>query len=346
MSDIQTRIIGRCGRITFTREAALNALSPAMSQAIETALIAWENDPQVTMLVIDAAGDRAFCAGGDIADIYRHGTKGNFDFARRFWAQEYRMNAKIANYPKPVAAFMQGFTMGGGVGVGCHGALRIVGESSQMAMPEVGIGLIPDVGGTLLLARAPGRLGEYLGLTAARMDGSDAIHAGFADHFIPEAAWPALIQALEQSGDPSLIAQAAQPPAPSKLAQNAPAINAAFAGETPQAILDALGDDPFSTSARKPLLRNAPLAMAATLRMIRNARAFTTLEEALTQEYCYTYRAQEQGDFLEGVRAQIIEKDRNPKWKHASLGDVSEAQINEMLAPLGAYSLDLTGENS
>jgi enoyl-CoA hydratase len=344
MNDISIRVIGKAGRITFTREAALNALSPAMSEAIEAALIAWENDPKIEMLIIDAAGDRAFCAGGDIADIYRHGTTGDHDFARRFWAQEYRMNARIANYPKPVAAFMQGFTMGGGVGVGCHGALRIVGETTQLAMPEVGIGLIPDVGGTLLLARAPGHIGEYLGLTATRMDAADAIFAKFADYFIPEAEWPALIAALEQSADPALITQAAQPPAASKLAQNAQAIDAAFGKETPQDILDALGEDPFGTSARKPLLRNAPLAMAATLQMIRNARAFKSIEEALAQEYCYTYRAQAQGDFLEGVRAQIIEKDRNPRWKHASPSDVSTAQIAEMLAPWGADSLDLTGE--
>lgn len=346
MSDIHTRISGRAGRITFTREAALNALSPEMSEAIEAALIAWQENPAVEILVIDAAGDRAFCAGGDIADIYRHGTKGDHDFARRFWAQEYRMNAKIANYPKPIATFMQGFTMGGGVGVGCHGALRVVGESSQIAMPEVGIGLIPDVGGTLLLARAPGRIGEYLGLTAARMDGADAIHAGFADHFIPEADWPALISALEQTGDPALISQAAQPAAPSNLAQNAPAIDAAFRGETPEEILSALGEDPFSVSVRKPLMRNAPLAMVATLKMIRNARNFTTIEEALTQEYCYTYRAQAQGDFLEGVRAQIIEKDRNPKWKHATPSEVSAAQVAEMLSSLGPNDLNLTGEIS
>lgn len=344
MSDVHIRKSGRAGRITFTREAALNALNPEMSIALEGALDAWRDDPEVVLVIIDAAGDRAFCAGGDIADIYHHGTKGDYDFARIFWAQEYRVNAKIANYPKPVVSFMQGFTMGGGVGIGCHGSHRIVGETSQMAMPEVGIGLIPDVGGTLLLARAPGRLGEYLGLTAARMKAADALYAGFADHFIPEAAWPALIQALETAGDPDLISATAQQPGASDLAENTPAINAAFQGETAQDILDALGDDPFSASARKPLMRNAPLAMAATLQMIRNAREFTTIEQALEQEYRYTYRAQAQGDFLEGVRAQIIEKDRSPKWHHASISDVTEAEIAEMLAPLGAETLNLNGD--
>jgi enoyl-CoA hydratase len=140
--------------------------------------------------VIDAAGDKAFCAGGDIAEMYATGTAGDFDYGRRFWADEYRMNAKLFNFPKPVVTFLQGFTMGGGVGVGCHGSHRIVGDSSQIAMPECGIGLVPDVGGSLILARAPGRLGEYLGTTAARMGPGDAIHAGFADYYIPEDAGP------------------------------------------------------------------------------------------------------------------------------------------------------------
>ncbi|MDP3860189.1 MAG: enoyl-CoA hydratase/isomerase family protein, partial [Phaeovulum sp.] len=189
MSDIVTRIEGRAGRITFARPAALNALSHPMALAIEAALDAWRHEPAVALVLIDAEGERAFCAGGDIAAMYHACKAGEFATSRAFWRDEYRMNAKIAEYPKPVVAFMQGFVMGGGVGVGGHARLRIVGETTQMAMPESGIGLIPDVGGSLLLSRAPGRLGEYLGLTGARMRAADAILAGFADIFLPEEGW-------------------------------------------------------------------------------------------------------------------------------------------------------------
>ena len=190
MSDILIRKIGRAGRITLNRPDALNALTYAMIHDIEAALDAWRDDDEVALVVIDAAGEKAFSAGGDIAEMYRTGTAGDFAYGRTFWADEYRVNAKIAEYPKPYVAFMQGFTMGGGVGVSCHGSHRVVGESSRIAMPECGIGLIPDVGGSFLLARAPGRLGEYLGTTGTRMGPGDAIFAGFADLFIPEAAGP------------------------------------------------------------------------------------------------------------------------------------------------------------
>ena len=182
MSDINIRKIGRTGRITLTRPQALNALSYPMCLAIEDALDAWATDDDVAMVIIDAEGDRAFCAGGDIQEMYDTASAGDFAYGRRFWADEYRMNAKMFDFPKPVATFMQGFTMGGGVGVGCHGSHRVVGESSQVAMPEVCIGLVPDVGGSYILAKAPGHMGEYLGLTAARMSAGDAITAGFADY--------------------------------------------------------------------------------------------------------------------------------------------------------------------
>ncbi len=201
MTDISIRITGRAGRITLNRPKALNAMTYEMCLAIEDAFDRWRDDPAVDLIILDAAGDRAFCSGGDIAELYATGTKGDFAYGRTFWADEYRLNAKIHRYAKPVVSFLQGFTMGGGVGIGCHGSHRVVGESSQIAMPECGIGLIPDVGGTLILARAPGRVGVYLGTTATRMTGEDAIYAGFADKYLPEAAWPDTIAALESSGE-------------------------------------------------------------------------------------------------------------------------------------------------
>ena len=169
MDDIWIRKEGRAGRITLSRSKALNALTYAMCRQIDAALIGWAGDPDVALVLIDAEGDRAFCAGGDIAEMYATGTAGDFDYGRRFWADEYRMNARLAEFPKPVASFLQGFTMGGGVGVGCHGSHRIVGESAQVAMPECGIGLVPDVGGSFILATAPGRLGDRLTATASEV---------------------------------------------------------------------------------------------------------------------------------------------------------------------------------
>src|SRR6056297_2638543 len=187
MSDeIHIRREGRAGRITLTRPKAMNALSYDMCLAIEDALDNWATDDSVDLLMIDAEGDRAFCAGGDIQKLYQTGRAGDFAYGRRFWRDEYRMNARLAEYPKPVVSLMQGFTMGGGVGVGCHDSHRVVGASTRIAMPECGIGLIPDVGGTRLLANAPGRLGEFIGLTGHRLGPGDAIVAGFADHYLPE----------------------------------------------------------------------------------------------------------------------------------------------------------------
>ncbi|WP_323765537.1 enoyl-CoA hydratase/isomerase family protein [Marinovum sp.] len=336
MTDISIRKTGRTGRITLTRPKALNALSYEMCMAIDAALKDWAGDPDVAMLVIDAEGEKAFCAGGDIAEMYATGTAGDYAYGRRFWRDEYRMNARLFDFPKPVAAFMQGFTMGGGVGVGCHGSHRVVCDSSRLSMPECGIGLVPDVGGSLILARAPGRLGEYLGLTGARMGPGDAIHAGFADLYVPEADWPALIAALEESGDWTLINAAGQTPPESPLAALRPEIDATFGGETLRDVINALdhaGSD-FAGEALKTLERNSPLSMGAALEMIHRLRPTGTIARALETEYRFTYRAMEHGDFLEGIRAAIIDKDRRPKWRD-DLRGLKPPRVMQMLQPLG-----------
>ncbi|NRB36430.1 MAG: 3-hydroxyisobutyrate dehydrogenase [Rhodobacteraceae bacterium] len=344
MSDIDIRITGRAGRITLTRPKALNAMTYDMCLAIEAALDRWRFDNAVQVVVFDAEGDKAFCAGGDIADLYATGTAGDFAFGQKFWADEYRLNNKIFEYPKPVVSFLQGFTMGGGVGIGCHGSHRVVGDSSRISMPECGIGLVPDVGGTLMLALAPGRLGEYLGLTAARMEAGDALHAGFADHYIPEADWPALIGQLEETGDAGLIDAAARPAPESKLAALAEPIDRLFAGEALSDILTILrGDDSdFAAGALKAMARNAPLSMACTVDILHRLRGpSVTLGKALDLEYRFTYRAMEKGDFLEGIRAAIIDKDRSPNWQYAQ-GDVPAVAVSAMLRPLGNAALNLT----
>ncbi|THH38346.1 enoyl-CoA hydratase/isomerase family protein [Aliishimia ponticola] len=346
MSDISIRVEGRAGRITLTRPQALNAMTYDMCTAIEAAVDAWRTDDAVALVLIDAEGERAFCAGGDIAELYDTGTKGDFAYGRTFWADEYRLNAKLFAYPKPVVSFLQGFTMGGGVGIGCHGSHRIVGESSQIAMPECGIGLVPDVGGSLMLALAPGRLGEYLGTTAARMNAGDAIHAGFADHFIAEANWELVKAALIETGSAdSALERWITSPEPGPLAQAQGEIDRLFAGEALADILNDLRNDPsdFAASTLKSLSRNSPLSMACTIETVHRLRGpGLSIEKALDLEYRFTFRAMEHGDFLEGIRAQIIDKDRNPRWKFADM-NVPATAVSKMLQPLGKDALTLEG---
>jgi len=347
MTDISIRKSGHAGRITLQRPKALNALTYQMCLQIDAALKDWAMDGDIALVIIDAEGEKAFCAGGDIAEMYDTGTKGDYAYGRKFWFDEYRMNNRIAEYPKPVASFLQGFTMGGGVGVGCHGSHRIVGESSQIAMPECGIGLVPDVGGTYVLANAPGRLGEYLGTTAARMTAGDAIAVGFADGFIPEAEWPALIEALETTGDITILEQAVQDRPDAPLLGLQPEIDRHFAGEALSDILNNLEHDggEFAQDALKKLSRNAPLSTACTVEMIHRLRSPNlTMRKALDMEYRFTYRAMEHGDFIEGIRAQIIDKDRNPNWQH-DLHKVPPVDVSKMLIPLGKNALNFEEED-
>ncbi|WP_335946986.1 enoyl-CoA hydratase/isomerase family protein [Salipiger bermudensis] len=343
MSDTHIRTHGRAGHITLTRPKALNALSYDMCMEIEAALDAWRDDDAVALVILDAEGEKAFCAGGDIAEIYRAGLKGAFDAGRTFWRDEYRMNAKLSEYPKPIVSFLHGFVMGGGVGLGGHVSHRVIGESAQIAMPECGIGFVPDVGGSLLLARAPGRLGAYLGLTAARMGPGDALHAGFADLFVPEARWEALKSELAKTGSIAALDAEAQPAPESPLAAAQGEIDQIFASDSLPEIKAALdgAQGKIAERAAKAVGRNAPLSMALTLAMLARLRAGDAdIRSALKQEYRVSHRIVEEGEFLEGVRAQIIHKDRNPRWR-LSIEEVTEDRIAAMLAPLGDAELAL-----
>lgn len=346
MADMEIRVEGKVGRMTFNRPKALNALSYDMCLQVEKALDAWREDDAVALVLIDAVGDRAFCAGGDIQEMYDTGTAGDYAYGRKFWSDEYRMNAKMFEYPKPVVSLMQGFTMGGGVGVGCHGTHRIVGESSQVAMPEVGIGLVPDVGGSFILANAPGRLGEYLGTTAARMGPADAILAGFADLFVPEAKWPELTAALLESGDVAVIDGFVEDAPEGRFAGELDKINEHFGGETIGDIKRSLehDDSDWAAKALKAVSRNAPLSVACAIEMIHRLRGVDSIRRALDLEYRFTYRSMEHGDFIEGIRAAIIDKDRNPKWRHDGIDALSGLDVTRMLMPLGADALNFKEE--
>ncbi|WP_292290953.1 enoyl-CoA hydratase/isomerase family protein [Marivita sp.] len=341
MTDIDIRKDGPAGRITLQRPKALNALTYEMCLAIEDALWTWRADPTIRLVLIDAEGDKAFCAGGDIAEMYATGTAGDFAYGQRFWRDEYRMNALIAEYPKPVVSFLQGYTMGGGVGVGCHGSHRVVGDSSRIAMPECGIGLIPDVGGSYLLARAPGRLGEYLGLTTDRMGPGDAIHVGFADLYLPEDRWNSVKAALCTDGTVTALTKAAQPAPESPLTSAQAQIDALFAARTLSGIVTALqadGSDVAQEALRK-MARNAPLSMACTVEILHRLRVEgLDIRSALDLEYRFTSRSMDKGDFIEGIRAAIIDKDKSPKWTHALEGVPAE-DLSAMLRPVTGEAL-------
>ena len=329
MAGLAVRKDRRAGRITLDRPQALNALTHPMVRDLHAALDLWRDGDDVDLVVIDAVGDKAFCAGGDIAEVYRAARGKDHATGQRFFADEYRMNAAIGEFPKPIVAFMHGFVMGGGVGVGGHASHRVVGDTTRIAMPEAGIGLIPDVGGSWLLGRAPGRIGEYLALTASRMGPGDAIHAGFADVYLPESQWPSMIETIVTTGSVAALHGDKLPDAP--LAQRD---LSAFGGRNMAAIIAALekdGEDETLSS----LHRNSPLSMAAALRTVRAARGDPGLRESLAREYRFTYRASASSDFLEGVRAQIIDKDRKPDWR----ADASADAVDAILAPLGDHEL-------
>ncbi|MEO0327806.1 MAG: enoyl-CoA hydratase/isomerase family protein [Pseudomonadota bacterium] len=334
--DIHIRKAGPTGRITLTRPDALNAMTYEMCMAIGEALDAWRDDPSVRILVIDAEGSRSFCSGGDIAELYATGTAGDYAYGRKFWADEYRINAKVREYPKPYVAIMDGIVMGGGVGISAHGSHRVVTENTLFAMPECAIGLVPDVGGSLLLAHAPGHIGEYLGTTGARIKAGDCIFAGVADIFVPEANLAELIDALEDTADLSFLDTFAQDIEPEMLAEQQSDINRHFVLPTALNVIQSLEKETqdWAVKAAKLMRRNCPLSVACAIEIIRLARAAGSIEEVLELEYRFTYRSMSHGDFLEGTRAQIVDKDRNPRWRYPTLESLSSSQIDQMLVPL------------
>ncbi|MFE0703751.1 enoyl-CoA hydratase/isomerase family protein [Streptomyces sp. NPDC058872] len=343
--DVLLRTEGRAGFITLNRPRAINALTHAMVLAVDDALSRWEHDPAVTTVVIEGAGERGLCAGGDIRAIHDDARAGGSASAA-FWQDEYRLNARISHYPKPYVALMDGIVMGGGVGVSAHGSVRVVTERSRVAMPETGIGFVPDVGGTHLLGRAPGELGTHLALTGGQIGAADAVLTGLADRFVPTAELPALIHDLKDlPADLALTRHAASPP-PGVLAEQREWIDACYTAPTVEEIVERLFDAgvPAAKETAEILLAKSPTALKVTLTALRRSRVLATLEEALDLEYRVSCAALNSLDLVEGIRAQVVDKDRNPRWTPATLPEVTDAEVARWFAAPAGGDLGLAAE--
>ena len=332
-AELLTEVRGRAGVITLNRPRAMNALTHGMVLAMAEALDAWARDPAVDLVIVTGAGERALCAGGDIVDLYYDGFEGGLGGAR-MWADEYALNHAISAYPKPYVAVMHGLVLGGGIGISAHGSHRVVTDSTRAGMPETAIGFVPDVGGTWLLSRAPGGIGTHLALTAAHVGPGRAIEAGLADSYVPEADLPALIAELAATGDPAVIGRFARP-APDSFDEERTVLDRAYAADTVEEILAALDaeDAPVAADAAQRIRRNSPLGLKVTLESLRRA-AGRELADVLVTEYRVSCRFHLGHELREGVRAQVIDKDRQPRWEPPVLEEVDPDEVARYFLPL------------
>ncbi|MBU4464532.1 MAG: enoyl-CoA hydratase/isomerase family protein [Actinobacteria bacterium] len=345
-SQIVARVEHGVGHLTLDRPRAINALNLGMIRDLTSALDAWVRSPEVDLVVLDGAGDRGFCAGGDVRGLYDQIVGGDPDATGTFFRAEYALNARLSEYPLPLVALADGITMGGGIGLAGHAAIRVVTERSKLAMPETRIGFTPDVGGTWLLGRAPGRIGEYLGLTGGAMDAADAIYAGFADHLVPSASLDGLREALESRADPSspseIVLLFDETAGASRLEAARPWIDDAFSADTVAEIVARLRarPEPEASAAADTLAELAPTGLAVTLEAVRRARALPDLRAALAQEYgLVLWFAATQPDLVEGIRAQLVDKDRSPRWNPASIDEIDPAVVASAFAFVPAVPL-------
>ncbi|MER7780080.1 enoyl-CoA hydratase/isomerase family protein [Streptomyces sp. NPDC096191] len=343
MSDVLFRTSGRAAHIVLNRPRALNALTHEMVLRIDAKLTEWEHDPAVETVVITGEGERGLCAGGDIRAIHDDARDGDGSASAAFWRDEYRLNARIARYPKPYVAVMDGIVMGGGVGVSAHGSVRIVTERSRIAMPETGIGFVPDVGGTYLLALAPGELGTRLALTGAPIGAADALLCGLADQYIPSASLQPFVDDLAGLPVREALGRHVQEPPPGELPGDRAWIDACFSADTVEEIVQRLlaQGGPAAEQTAETLLLKSPTALKVTLAAMRGARRLGPLERVLDQEYRVSLACLRGPDLVEGVRAQVIDKDRDPRWSPATLVEVTEADVERFFAPLGERELGL-----
>lgn len=339
---------GRAGHITLNRPRALNALTHAMVLLIDEALAAWEEDDDVSVVVLSGAGERGLCAGGDIRAIHDDVQGGGGADSAAFWRDEYRLNARIARYPKPYVALMDGVVMGGGVGLSAHGGVRVVTERSAVAMPETAIGFVPDVGGTRLLSRAPGGLGTYLALTALPAGPGDAVLCGLADHCVPSDRLGDFAAALADGDVTGALGRFAEPAPRPALAEHREWIDSCCTADTVEEVVERLRahGSPEAKEAAGVIGEKSPTALKVTLAALRRARHLGSLEEALDQEYRVSCAMLSVPDLVEGVRARVVDKDRDPRWSPDRLSDVTDEDVARCFAPLGDGELGLAAGRS
>lgn len=337
MSDepqLLARVTNGVGHLTLNRPRAINAVTHRMITGIRDALGQWRTDPRVHAVLLDGAGDRGLCAGGDIRGLRENVLAERPNDTRDFWRDEYTLCAVIANYPKPYVALMDGVTMGGGVGVASHGSIRIVTERSKVAMPETRIGLAPDIGGTWLLSRAPGEIGTYLGLNAAIMTGPDAVACGFADHVVPSEHLAELRDAVLAGDDPAdTVARFEVDPGPAPLEAERGWIDECYSADTVPEIIDrlnSLGTD-AARAASAELADLCPTSLVATLLGVRRSGQRDHLRDVLDQEYRTSSWLLDRPDLVEGIRARVVDKDNAPRWNPATIADVDAAEAARVI---------------
>lgn len=340
--DILFERVGALGLVTLNRPAALNALNARMCVAMDAELARWQEDPAIGAVVVRGAGERAFCAGGDIRALYEAGRAGGAA-ATDFYRHEYRLNARIRHFPKPYIALLHGIVMGGGAGVSVHGSHRIADATALFAMPETGIGLFPDVGGSYFLPRLPGGIGLYLALTGARLKQADMSYAGIATHCVAASNWPALIERLAD-GMPIHVAlegktaDAAPPP----LAEHRAVIDRCFCAASVEAVLAALDreEDAWAASVAASVRTKSPTSLKIGFRELREGGRLS-FDDCMRMEFRMVARVMEGHDIFEGVRAAIIDRDKAPRWRPATLAEITEADVDAYFAPLGDGELAL-----
>jgi len=345
--DLIARREGAVGVIRLNRPKAINAVTLEMFRDVDKALDAFEADPAVAVILLEGAGERGLCAGGDIRALWES-SKVKGDLGKILWREEYILNARIKKFPKPYVSFMDGIVMGGGVGLSAHSSHRVVTDKTKLAMPEVGLGFFPDVGGTWLLSHSPGEIGTYFGLTGQTMNGPDAIHAGFADAVVPSGKLADLREALTKvrAGITSaevkaLIAGFATGETAGPVAAMQAKIDVWFAYDRMEDIFAALQRDgsELALSTLKTLSEKSPRGMVVTLKLLRLARTSRSLEECLVREYRAALEVFASDDFREGVRAAVIDKDRSPKWSPPRIEDVTPEMVVPYFAEIGANEL-------
>lgn len=335
-------------RITLNRPQALNAITLDMAVTMTALLRSWALDPEVGAVLLDGAGERAFCAGGDIRALY-DAAKSKDPLPEKFWSTEYKLNVLIARYPKPVIAIMDGLVMGGGVGLSAHASHRVVTDRSLIAMPEVGIGFFPDVGVSFLLARTPGQVGSHLALTGSRTDAADAVYCGLADIHIAAAKLAEIPLALAdcRTADDAKarLGELSVAPAPGRLEVARQWIDSCYGGNDVEDIVDRLRrcDIDEARSAHEAIRKASPTSLKITLRNLRSAASFKTVEQSFAQDYRIALACVAGHDFIEGIRATIVDKDRNPVWQPDKIENVTAEIVDRHFQSAGALELKFEG---